>query len=24
VQAYTFDKHYNAVRNKWIGFGASE
>ncbi len=24
VEIYDFDKHYNAVREKWIGFGASE
>jgi outer membrane protein len=24
VQPYDFDKHYKAVRNKWIGFGPSE
>ncbi len=24
VQAYDFDTHYRAVRNKWIGFGPSE
>jgi outer membrane protein len=24
VQPYDFDKHYKAVRNKWIGFGSSE
>jgi len=23
VQPYDFDKHYKAVRNKWIGFGPS-
>jgi outer membrane protein len=24
VQPYDFDKHYKAVRNKWIGFGPAE
>ncbi len=24
VKIYDFDKHYRAVRNKWIGFGSSE
>ncbi len=24
VQPYDFDKHYKAVRNKWIGFGTPE
>jgi outer membrane protein len=24
VQQYDFDKHYKAVRNKWLGFGTSE